>query len=72
MISVMQILQFIMEVQPMAYKISDACVKCGACADACPLGIISEGDDRYVIDADSCVDCGTCAAECPNEAIAPE
>lgn len=53
----------------MAYFITDACVKCGACADACPLSAISEGDTKYVIDADSCVDCGTCAGECPNEAI---
>ena len=60
----------------MAYKITDACVKCGACADACPMGIITEGDgcisegeDKYVIDADQCVDCGTCADTCPNEAI---
>ena len=25
----------------MAYVIGDACVNCGTCADACPLGIIS-------------------------------
>ena len=43
----------------MAYRITDACVKCGACADACPMGIITEGDDKYVIDADQCVDCFT-------------
>ena len=53
----------------MAYFITDACVKCGICADSCPTGIITEGDDKYVIDADQCVDCGTCEAECPNEAI---
>ena len=53
----------------MAYVITDACVKGGACADACPLSAITEGDDKYVIDADTCVDCGTCAGECPNEAI---
>ena len=53
-------------------KISPNCVKCGACADACPIGCISEGEDKYVIDADQCVDCGTCAAECPNDAISEE
>ena len=34
----------------MAYKISDACIMCGACADACPVEAISEGDGKYVID----------------------
>ena len=42
----------------MAYKITDACVKCGACADNCPVEAISEGDEKYVIDADVCVSCG--------------
>lgn len=37
----------------MAYVIGDNCVNCGTCADACPLGIISEGDGKYVIDARS-------------------
>lgn len=53
----------------MAYIIGEECLKCGACADSCPLGIISEGDERYVIDADQCVSCGTCAASCPVGAI---
>ena len=53
----------------MAYFITDACVKCGACADNCPLGIITEGDEKYVIDADQCGECGSCAAGCPAEAI---
>lgn len=49
----------------MAYKISDSCIKCGACAAACPVSCISEGEDKYQIDASVCVECGTCAATCP-------
>ena len=50
----------------MAYQIGSACVSCGACADVCPVGAISQGDDRYVIDANACLDCGTCSDTCPN------
>ena len=35
----------------MAYKITSACVSCGSCADVCPAGAISQGDDQYVIDS---------------------
>ncbi len=58
-----------MEVHTMAYFITDACVSCGTCAETCPLGIIAEGDGKYVIDADQCVECGACAGACPIEAI---
>ena len=34
----------------MAYKITDACISCGACAADCPVGCISQGDDKFVID----------------------
>ena len=44
----------------MAYVITDGCVSCGTCAGECPVGAISEGDGKYVIDADSCIECGTC------------
>ena len=34
----------------MAYKISDDCISCGACAAQCPVEAISEGDGKYVIE----------------------
>ena len=49
----------------MAYKISDDCIACGACAAECPVEAISEGDDKYVIDEDLCVEGGACASACP-------
>lgn len=49
----------------MAYKITDKCISCGACAGACPVQCISQGDERYVIDPEQCISCGTCASICP-------
>lgn len=56
----------------MAFKITDACLSCGACAENCPVSAISEGDNQYVIDADSCLSCGACAGDCPVSAIIEE
>lgn len=56
----------------MAYKISDECISCGACAAECPVEAISEGDGKYEISADACVSCGSCANVCPVGAPAEE
>jgi len=56
----------------MAYFINEDCIACGACADECPVECISEGDDKYVIDADICTECGACAGVCPVDAPQPE
>ena len=49
----------------MAFKISDDGITCGAWAAECPVGAISEGDGKFVIDADTCISCGACASTCP-------
>jgi len=54
-----------MEVFTMAYKITDECIACGACAGECPVDAITEGDGKFVIDADECIECGACEGACP-------
>ena len=56
----------------MAYRITDACISCGSCADQCPAEAISQGDTQYNIDADTCISCGSCAGACPMGAIEEE
>ena len=49
----------------MAYKITDKCIECGACAAECPMQCIKQGEGKYQIDPNQCISCGTCAAVCP-------
>ena len=55
----------------MAYKITDECVTCGACAANCPVEAIAQGDTKYEIDQGTCVECGACAGVCPVAAPNP-
>lgn len=52
----------------MAYKITDKCISCGACAASCPVECIKQGDSKYEIEQSACIGCGTCASVCPVEA----
>lgn len=62
---------FIEQIFIMAYKITDACVSCGACEPECPVNAISQGDGIYLIDENTCIDCGACANVCPTGAPVP-
>lgn len=56
----------------MAFKVTDACVNCGACEADCPVEAISDAGNARKIDADKCISCGSCAASCPTNAIVEE
>lgn len=50
------------------FRITDACIGCGACKKLCPMKCISEGTP-YQIDARHCLHCGVCTENCPVGAI---
>ena len=55
----------------MARKVTDACLRCGACTDSCPIGAITV-EGVATIDAGACIDCGACEGTCPTGAIEAE
>jgi formate hydrogenlyase subunit 6/NADH:ubiquinone oxidoreductase subunit I len=50
--------------------VSPACVKCGICAEVCPIGIIGMDENGpKMLDKNACIKCGHCVASCPHAAL---
>jgi ferredoxin len=48
----------------------DRCVRCGVCADACPVDAITmRGDEVPLFDYKKCITCMCCNEICPHKAI---
>jgi ferredoxin len=49
-------------------RVTDDCIGCGTCVEACPFQAVRMEDDRAVV-TEKCVACGRCADDCPEDAI---
>jgi ferredoxin len=60
----------------MALKITEECIACSACLDACPREAIHEGEPYFTIDPENCTECeeeggSKCIPTCPVDCIVP-
>jgi ferredoxin len=46
-----------------------ACIACGACVDACPVGTIAVDETATLTDEGACIECGACVDACVVDAI---
>jgi len=47
---------------------TESCIKCGLCAQRCPMMAVAPNDEGYMMANDICVRCGQCALVCPQQA----
>ncbi len=48
---------------------TSACLGCGTCMAACPVGAIGLQDGAARVDQKLCIGCGQCVSACPNQAM---
>ena len=52
------------------FRITDACVRCGSCAKACPQGCVTRTEEGpFLIEQKACPRCGLCFETCRHGAI---
>ncbi len=68
MSTIMNPLMYATMMSPRKFRVTEACVGCGACASRCPLGNIRMVDGRPVW-GDRCTQCCACIGGCPEGAI---
>jgi NAD-dependent dihydropyrimidine dehydrogenase PreA subunit len=62
---------------PMAYVITDSCIKDSLCVDVCPTDCIHPKQDepgfetatQLFVDPAECIDCGACVPACTSDSI---
>lgn len=59
-----------MGIVPSRWKASEACVGCGRCRDACPMGNVTLDAGRMPVWGGRCVSCLACYHVCPRNAVA--
>lgn len=59
----------IMEVYFTRSTDEEKCIRCGQCAEICPVAAVEMNDDAPFVDPAWCIGCGVCATGCPSDAI---